>query len=78
MGETLTGRTARRSYDLAAQAQAEQRQRIREETERVAAVEAGERRILNNGGGGMLAFIDNTVAEEEQTRLRRQLGGAPA
>jgi hypothetical protein len=44
-------------------AQAEQRRLLAEQTRRVEAVEAGQRRLIRGGGGGLLAFLG---AEDEE------------
>lgn len=79
VADAITGKTAKKQYALAAEAQAEQRRRVAEEEARVAAVEAGQRRILNGGGGGLLSFIDQPANEDSTVpKLKKQLGGERA
>lgn len=51
---------------MAQEAQAEQRALLAKQQADVAAVEAGQRRLVRGGGGGMLAFLDD-----------EELGGSP-
>jgi hypothetical protein len=75
MADALTGRTARKQYNLAAEAQARQAAAIARQEADVAAVEAGQRR-LNQGGNGMLAFVNRRRAADEG--LRSTMGGSYA
>lgn len=59
MADALTGKTAKKSYRLAAKSQATESARLAEEERKVAAVEDGQRRI-RQGGRGFLAFIEES------------------
>lgn len=69
MADTLTGKTAKRQYALAAEAQAAQRAEIAEQKRRVALVEAGQQRLRSGGGSGLLAFIDQRIGGSLATAL---------
>lgn len=73
MSDTLSGRTSRKQFALAQEAQARQAALIVEEKANVAAVEAGQRAI-RGGGGGLLAFIDKKVTGGDGG-LAQLLGG---
>ncbi len=55
----LTGKTARKSYQLAAAQADEQRARLAEEDRKITAVEDGQRRV-RSGGRGFLAFLEES------------------
>lgn len=63
--DALTGRTARKQYNLAKQAQDDQSARVAAEAAKVARVEVGQKQAAERGGG-MLAYVDE--------KLRRTLG----
>lgn len=69
--DAITGKTAKKQYALAAEAQALQRAEIDKREASVAAVEAGQKKLMAGGGGGLLAFVD-------KARLATTLGGAAA
>lgn len=75
MADALTGRTARKQYSLAAEAQAAQRSALARQEADLAAVEAGQRRMRQGGGGGLLAYIDRRRREDG---MRQALGGEVA
>lgn len=73
--DSLTGKTAKKQYALAAEAQAAQRQALADQQEKLALVEAGQKRLRRGGGGGLLAYIDRRVGG---TDLGTTLGGGVA
>lgn len=63
--DALTGRTAKKQYNLAKEANASTEARLAAESAKVAKVEAGQRQAVERGGG-MLAYVDEN--------FRRTLG----
>lgn len=68
VADMVTGKSARQQARLARRAQAEQRAAIEKSEARVAAVEAGQRKLRSGGGRGLLAYIED--------ELGSQLGGS--
>lgn len=66
--DTLTGKMQKQQLKLAEAAQAAQRDQITKAEADVAAVEAAQKKLKAGGGGGLLAFVDKSLAT--------QLGGA--
>lgn len=75
MADALTGKTAKKQLALAEEAQAAQRAALAKQQADLDAVEAGQRKMLAGGGGGLLAFINSKVKDET---LRGTFGGGDA
>lgn len=71
----LSQKTAKQQYALAAEAQASQERRLAEEKSRLAAVEAGQKRV-RMGGRGLLAFVDGGMAKPAEPGMVATTGGA--
>lgn len=61
VADMVTGKSAKKQRVLAAVAQAEQQKRLDEDKARVDAIETGQRVNARRGGGGLLAFVDDTL-----------------
>lgn len=61
--DALTGKTAKKQYNLAREAQDASQARLAKEAASVKAVEDGQRRAAQRGGGGMLAYIDEKLKQ---------------
>ena len=69
MSDALSGRTARKQYTLAREAQAEQRAQLAKQRGDLDAIEAGQKRLRQGGGGGLLAFLDGEDRDPESGLL---------
>jgi hypothetical protein len=74
MSDAISGRTARKQYEMAAQAQTEQRAEMNKQRANLDLIEKAQRRIARGGGGGGLAYIEGGGLASEP----EPLGGTPA
>ena len=68
--DQLTGKAQKQQLKLAEAAQAAQAKAIAKQEADVSLVEAAQKKLATGGGGGLLAYVDRSLAT--------QLGGAAA
>ena len=68
VADAITGRASRKQAALAEQAQAEMAANLASQKARVDAIQKGQERAAQTGGGGMLAYVD------DKSKLKATLG----